>query len=86
MPRDAIILFVETWGLSTRHLSPKFMLKGFQDHTYLSDEQFVVSIFINTTFLGLQGYAAREFVKLGLKAGELAIISKEAVCFHLLQT
>lgn len=54
--------------------------------TSLSHEQFVISIFTNTSFLGLQGYAAREFVKLGLKAGELGIISKEAVCFHLLQT
>jgi len=30
--------------------------------------------------LCLQGYAAREFTKQGLKPGELAIISKEAVC------
>ena len=28
----------------------------------------------------LQGYAAREFVKLGVHPGELAIFSKEAVC------
>ncbi len=28
----------------------------------------------------LQGYAAREFVKLGLQPGELALFSKEAVC------
>jgi glycine/D-amino acid oxidase-like deaminating enzyme len=26
------------------------------------------------------GYAAREFVKLGLQPGELALFSKEAVC------
>lgn len=38
----------------------------------------------DTSFLGLQGYAAREFVKLGLQPGELAIISKEAVCCHLM--
>jgi hypothetical protein len=30
--------------------------------------------------LPLQGYAAREFVKLGLQPGELALFSKEAVC------
>uniref|UniRef100_A0A0A0LDT7 FAD/NAD(P)-binding domain-containing protein n=1 Tax=Cucumis sativus TaxID=3659 RepID=A0A0A0LDT7_CUCSA len=29
------------------------------------------------------GYAAREFVKQGLNPGELAIISKEAVRFHI---
>uniref|UniRef100_A0A2C9V882 FAD/NAD(P)-binding domain-containing protein n=1 Tax=Manihot esculenta TaxID=3983 RepID=A0A2C9V882_MANES len=29
------------------------------------------------------GYAAREFGKQGVKPGELAIISKEAVCFFL---
>lgn len=28
----------------------------------------------------VQGYAAREFAKQGVKPGELAIISKEAVC------
>lgn len=30
-------------------------------------------------WLHLQGYAAREFAKQGVKPGELAIISKEAV-------
>lgn len=33
--------------------------------------------------MAIQGYAAREFVKQGLNAGELAIISKEAVRFHI---
>lgn len=28
----------------------------------------------------LQGYAGREFVKLGVQPGELTIFSKEAVC------
>jgi len=31
----------------------------------------------------LQGYAAQEFAKQGVEPGELAIISKEAVCFSL---
>ena len=30
-----------------------------------------------------QGYAAREFAKQGVKPGELAIISKEAVCIFV---
>jgi hypothetical protein len=34
----------------------------------------------------LQGYAAREFVKLGLQPGELALFSKEAVCFFKSQS
>lgn len=34
--------------------------------------------------INIQGYAAREFAKQGIKPGELAIISKEAVSLYVL--
>lgn len=41
-------------------------------------------VYLNIWSLKLQGYAAREFAKQGVNPGELAIISKEAVCLILL--
>lgn len=48
---------------------------------YNADEFFVSHIFFNIVsgVFYLQGYAAREFAKQGVKPGELAITSNEAV-------
>lgn len=40
----------------------------------------LIWLIVFETCFCLQGYAAREFSKQGVKPGELAIISKEAVC------
>lgn len=39
----------------------------------------ILQAWIKIVMWSLQGYAAREFVKLGLQPGELTIFSKEAV-------